>query len=147
MTARRRPSRSVHGPTMRVVTVAAIALAATMPAMTDGSGVMTSYTNTLRYMFSTVQATWPVSPTITMASQSLPPGRVRSVSAAGAAVFDAVMTSSILARPVPAAVGARESRTGPPAESTERSAAASRGRDRHGREHRRDEEDARDPVR
>ena len=52
----RRPTRSERAPMSRVVTVAARALNATIQAMAVGSGAMALYRNTLKYMFSMVQA-------------------------------------------------------------------------------------------
>ena len=52
----RRPTRSERAPMSRVVTVAATALRATIQAMAVGSGAMALYRNTLKYMFSMVQA-------------------------------------------------------------------------------------------
>ena len=59
----RRPTRSERAPMSRVVTVAAMALNATIQAMAVGSGAMALYRNTLKYMFSMVQANWPTRPT------------------------------------------------------------------------------------
>ena len=55
-----------------------------MAASTVGSVVTVSYRNTLRYMFSTVQASWPVSPTSTMTAHR------RAASGAAAAEEGAV---------------------------------------------------------
>ena len=53
----------------RVVAVAATALRATIQAMAVGSGAMALYRNTLKYMFSMVQANWPTRPTAMRAAQ------------------------------------------------------------------------------
>src|SRR5690242_17052874 len=84
MNGRRVRARSDHAPTSIVARVAATADAATSVAMTVGSAVMVSYTNTLRYMFSTVQASWPTRPSTTTVTH-VRPERARGVVARGGA--------------------------------------------------------------
>ena len=72
MNGRRLPTRSDAAPTSSVASVAVTALAATSTAITVGSSVMVSWTNTLRYMFSTVQASWPARPSTTTRVQRRP---------------------------------------------------------------------------
>ena len=61
--------RSLSVPIMSVVSVAVMALAATIHATGRGSGVMVSYTNVLNQEFSTAQAICPVKARANMMTQ------------------------------------------------------------------------------
>ena len=63
-------------PMTMVVRAAVTALAITMAEMSAGVAWNILYMNTLKYMFSTTQATWPIRPKMIMAVQNLVPSFV-----------------------------------------------------------------------